>query len=252
MTQTSDKLTRWIIKLSGALHYMKQQAPYLNAEQRQKELDRYRKTLQVIYADAQNQQIDLLPYASLLAECEANLHIVENSQPLPANVPFEKVALFIDGSNLLSMQNLLRVKIDFARLLTFFKQNANVLRAFYYIATDTTDASTMRRLVWFKRNGYHVVTKPIKEYDDGTQKGNLDIEIAVDMLELADKVDKVILFSGDGDFASLLQAVGRRGTKTQVVAYWGRGEGPTAPELLEVADTFIELKEILPLIIKEA
>jgi uncharacterized LabA/DUF88 family protein len=76
------------------------------------------------------------------------------------------------------------------------------------------------------------------------------MEIAIDMLELADKVDRVVLFSGDGDFAPLLQAAGRKGARTQVVSYWGKGEGPTAPELIEAADIFTDLKDILPSVIK--
>ena len=248
MTQTSAKLTRWIIKLATDLLYLRHRAAYLDAAALKNEIRRYQQTIQVIYAEAQKLQIDLLPYATILAESEANLKIIESG--LHPIGPLEKIALFLDGANLNAItHDFLRVKIDYAKLLTFFSQNAVILRAFYYLAIEA-DASNFSFLVWLKRNGYQVITKPLKEFDDGHQKGNLDIEIAIDMLELADKVDRAVLFSGDGDFAPLLKAVGRKGARTQVVSYWGRGEGPTAPELIEVADTFTELKDILPYLVK--
>ena len=249
MTPTSHKLTQSIIKLGGDLRYLKHQAPYLEAEALLAEISRYRQTLEVIYEEAKKQQIDLLPYYSALADIEAHLNIIQSGLP-PAG-PVEKIALFIDGANLFAIaHDHLKVKIDYAKLLTYFSRNALILRAFYYIATETTDDANQPYLVWLRRNGFQVVTKPMKEFDDGGQKGNLDIEIAIDMLELADKVERVILFSGDGDFAPLLKAVGRKGIRTHVVSYWGRGEGPTAPELIEAADIFTDLKDVVDLITK--
>ena len=91
----------------------------------------------------------------------------------------------------------------------------------------------------------------IKTFTNGEKKGNLDIEIAIDMLELADKIDRAILFSGDGDFAPLLKKVGMKGVRTQVVSYGSRGEGPTASELLDSTDIFTDLQDIIHLIVKK-
>jgi uncharacterized LabA/DUF88 family protein len=249
MAQTSNKLTKWLIKLGADVRRLQHQAPYLAADMLAKEINRYQQTLQFIYAEANKQKIDLLPYYSPLAEIEANLKLIEAGHY--SIEPVEKIALFIDGANLYAVaHDQLRIKIDYARILTYFSHKAIILRAFYYIATDSVDGANLPYLVWLKRNGYQVVTKPMKEFDDGGQKGNLDIEIAIDMLELADKVDRVVLFSGDGDFAPLLRKVGTKGTRTQVVSYWGYGEGPTAPELLEAADIFTDLKDIVSFISK--
>lgn len=250
MTLTTHELTKQIIKLGGELRYLQHRAPYLENEALAKEINRYRQRLDIIYKKAEKQQIDLLPYHSALMEIEANLEIIEAGLPAPG--PVEKVALFIDGANLYAIaHDHLRIKLDYAKLLAYFSRNAILLRAFFYIATETAEDANQPYLVWLRRNGFQMVTKPMKAFEDGGQKGNLDIEIAIDMLELADKVERVVLFSGDGDFAPLLRAVGRKGAITQVVSYWGRGEGPTAPELIEAADIFTDLKDIADLISKD-
>jgi uncharacterized LabA/DUF88 family protein len=249
MTQPSQNLTKAVIELGADLRSLQYRAPYLEAKTLKSEVSLGQQKLQAIYREAESEQIDLLPYYQALAEIEANLKIIQAGHHL-VNFP-EKIALFIDGANLYAVaHDFLKVKIDFARLLTYFSQNAIILRAFYYVAYDPVEGDNIPYLVWLKRNGYHVVTKPVKEVGDGVKKGNLDIEIALDMLELADKVDRVVLFSGDGDFAPLLKRVGREGTKTQAISYWGNGEGPTAAELIETADVFTELKDILPFVIK--
>jgi uncharacterized LabA/DUF88 family protein len=251
MTVSPD-FTKKIIELGGEVRYLQQQAPSLNIADLDKKLQQYRQNLQALYDSAEQKKIDLTPYYDALAEIEANLKIAEAGfYPGPH---LEKIALFIDGANLAVLAyDYLNTKLDFAKLLTYFGRNCYVLRAFYYAATylGVDEArSNIGFLSWLGRNGYQVVTKPMREYADGKQKGNLDIEIAIDMLELADKVDRVVLFSGDGDFAPLLRKVGEKGAVTQVVSYWGDGRGPTAAELIEAADKFIELQELLPFISK--
>ncbi len=250
MTQLSQNLTKAVIKLGADLRSLQYRALYLDAETLKREVSSGQQKLRAIYGEAESQQIDLLPYYQALAEIEANLEVIQAGHHL-VNFP-EKIALFIDGANLYAVaHDFLRVKIDFARLLAYFGQNATILRAFYYVAYDPAEGDYLPPyLIWLKRNGYQVVTKPVKEVGAGVKKGNLDIEIALDMLELADKVDRVVLFSGDGDFAPLLKRVGRKGARTQVISYWGNGEGPTAAELIETADVFTELKDILPFVIK--
>ncbi len=244
--------TQKIIELGGNVRYLQHQAPALNIADLEKKLHHYRQTLQALYDSAAQQKIDLIPYYNALADIEANLKMTQAG--FYRGPQLEKVALFIDGANLAALAyDYLNTKLDFAKLLNYFGHNCYILRAFYYAATYPGDddlKSNIPFLSWLGRNGYQVVTKPLREYADGKQKGNLDIEIAVDMLELAAKVDRVVLFSGDGDFAPLLRKVGSKGVVTQVVSYWGDGRGPTAPELIEAADKFIELQEILPFISK--
>jgi uncharacterized LabA/DUF88 family protein len=166
----------------------------------------------------------------------------------------ERIALFIDGANLHSTARALGFDIDYRRLLTVFREKGRLVRACYYTAvTDEKEYSPLRPLVdWLAYNGYAMVTKPAKEFTDATGrrriKGNMDIELAIDVLEMADHLDHVILFSGDGDFRRLIEAVQRRGLRVSVVSTTRSSPPMVADELRRQADDFIELSELAPLI----
>ncbi|MBB4382956.1 uncharacterized LabA/DUF88 family protein [Bradyrhizobium sp. SBR1B] len=135
-----------------------------------------------------------------------------------------RIALFIDGPNLHATAKTLGFDIDFKRLLEEFQKRGMLLRASYYTAIiEDQEYSSIRPLVdWLDYNGYAVVTKTTKEFVDASGrrrvKGNMHIEIAVDMMEVAASIDEVILFSGDGDFRSLVETVQRRGVRVTVVS----------------------------------
>src|ERR1700728_3404590 len=135
-----------------------------------------------------------------------------------------KTALFIDGANLYATCKTLGFDIDYKRLLKEFQSRGTVVRAFYYTAIiEDQEYSSIRPLIdWLDYNGYTVVTKATKEFIDASArrkvKGNMDIELAVDAMELAEHVDQIVLFSGDGDFRSLVEAVQRRGVRVTVVS----------------------------------
>ncbi|MBA4783344.1 MAG: NYN domain-containing protein [Rhizobiales bacterium] len=162
----------------------------------------------------------------------------------------EKVALFIDGANLYATARSLDFEIDYRRLLKDFKQKSYLLRAYYYTAlADDQEYSSIRPLIdWLDYNGYKVVTKPTKEFTDAQGrrkvKGNMDIELAVDMLEAAEHADHLVLFSGDGDFRSLVAAVQRKGRKVSVVSTLAVQPPMISDELRRQADHFIELKTL--------
>ena len=124
-----------------------------------------------------------------------------------------KIALFIDGANLYATAKTLNFDIDYKRLLSEFQSRGTLLRAFYYTAIiEDQEYSSIRPLVdWLNYNGYTVVTKATKEFVDPAGrrkvKGNMDIELAVDAMELAEHIDQMVLFSGDGDFRPLVEAV---------------------------------------------
>src|SRR5262245_43386973 len=136
----------------------------------------------------------------------------------------EKIALFIDGANLYTTAKSLGLDIDYKRLLHEFQSGGHLLRAFYYTAVvDDQESVSIRPLIdWLEYNGYTVVTKAAKEFVDHSGrrkfKGNMDIELAVDAMEIASHIDRMVLFSGDGDFRSLVQAVQRRGVRVVVVS----------------------------------
>src|SRR6202050_4173428 len=135
----------------------------------------------------------------------------------------ERIALFIDGANLYAAARALQFDIDYKRLLELFGAKGRLIRAFYYTALlEDQDYSPIRPLVdWLDYNGYTMVTKPAKEFTDAMGrrrvKGNMDIELAIDMLGMAQYIDHAVLFSGDGDFRRLVEAVQRRGVGVSVV-----------------------------------
>jgi uncharacterized LabA/DUF88 family protein len=169
-----------------------------------------------------------------------------------------KIALFIDGANLYATAKTLGFDIDYRRLLKEFRGRDGVLlRAFYYTAViEDQEYTSIRPLIdWLDYNGYTVVTKAAKEFIDASGrrkvKGNMDIELAVDAMELAEHIDQMVLFSGDSDFRSLVEAVQRRGVRVTVVSTISSQPPMIADELRRQADVFTDLIELRPLIARE-
>jgi len=169
----------------------------------------------------------------------------------------ERFAIFIDGSNLYAAARSLGFDIDYKKLLEYFQVEGYLVRAFYYTALiDDQEYSPIRPLVdWLDYNGYTMVTKPTKEYTDSSGrrkiKGNMDIELAVDVMEMAETLDHIILFSGDGDFRRLVEAVQRKGRRVSVVSTVRSSPPMVADELRRQADRFIELAELMPRIARD-
>ena len=160
--------------------------------------------------------------------------------------PANKIALLIDGANLYATSRSLGFDIDFKRLLQEYESRGTLLRALYYTAIfEDQEYSAIRPLIdWLDYNGYTVVSKPAKEFDDGEGrrkvKRNMSIELVVDALELSNNIDHIVLFSGDGDFRSLVEAVQRRGVHVTVVSTLSM----IADELRRQADVFTDLVEL--------
>ncbi|NGZ04848.1 MAG: NYN domain-containing protein [Magnetococcales bacterium] len=165
--------------------------------------------------------------------------------------PNERTVIFIDGSNLYAAIRSLGFDFDYKKLLHHFQSHSRLMRAYYYTALgDDQDYSPIRPLVdWLAYNGYAVITKPIKEYTDPVNghkriKGNMDIEIAVGMLQMAPHYDHAVLFSGDGDFRSVVQAIQDQGKFVSVVSSLLTSPPMIADELRRQADEFIELNSL--------
>ncbi len=162
----------------------------------------------------------------------------------------DTIALFIDGSNLYAAARALGFDIDYKRLLDLFASKGRLIRAFYYTAlVEDQEYSPIRPLVdWLDYNGYTMVTKPTKEFTDANGrrkiKGNMDIELAIDVMEMAEHLDHVVLFSGDGDFRRLVEAVQRKGVRVTVVSTVRSHPPMAADELRRQADVFLELQDI--------
>ena len=161
--------------------------------------------------------------------------------------PTERIALFIDGANLYATAKALGFDIDYKRLLTLFRSKGQLVRALYYTAlAEDQEYSSIRPLIdWLDYNGYTMVTKPTKEFTDVTGrrkvKGNMDIELAVDAMQLAEHLDHIVLFSGDGDFRSLVEALQQKGRRVSVVSTLQTQPAMVADELRRQADVFVDL-----------
>lgn len=153
--------------------------------------------------------------------------------------PREKIALFIDGANLYAASKSLGFDIDYRKLLKAFQKRGYLLRAYYYTALiEDQEYSSIRPLIdWLDYNGYKVVTKPAKEFTDSLGrrkiKGNMDIELAIDAMEQSESVDHLVIFSGDGDFTTLVEALQRKGRKVSVVSTMS-----TQPPMITIGGDF--------------
>jgi uncharacterized LabA/DUF88 family protein len=162
----------------------------------------------------------------------------------------ERIALFIDGANLYATSRTLGFDIDYRRLLKEYQSKGYLVRAFYYTAMiEDQEYSSIRPLIdWLDYNGYSVVTKPAKEFTDAMGrrkiKGNMDIELAVDAMELAPFINQMVLFSGDGDFRSLVEAMQRKGVRVTVISTVSTQPPMIADDLRRQADQFLDLVDL--------
>jgi uncharacterized LabA/DUF88 family protein len=162
----------------------------------------------------------------------------------------ERLALFIDGSNLYAAAKTLGFDIDYKLLRQEFMRRGKLLRAFYYTALlENDEYSPIRPLVdWLNYNGFTMVTKPAKEFTDSMGrrkvKGNMDIELTVDAMELAPRVDHIVIFSGDGDFKPLVESLQRQGVRVSVVSTIRSQPPMISDDLRRQADNFIDLEDL--------
>jgi uncharacterized LabA/DUF88 family protein len=164
--------------------------------------------------------------------------------------PTERIALFIDGANLYATAKALGFDIDYKKLLTVFRTKGQLVRALYYTAlAEDQEYSSIRPLVdWLDYNGFTMVTKPTKEFTDSLGrrkiKGNMDIELTVDAMRLAEELHHVVLFTGDGDFRALIAALQMKGKRVSVVSTLQTQPSMVADELRRQADQFIDLADL--------
>lgn len=166
----------------------------------------------------------------------------------------ERIALFIDGANLYSAAKTINVEIDYRKLLEEFRKRGRLLRAYYYTAlVENDDYSPIRPLVdWLQYNGYNVITKAAREFTDreGRRrvKGDMDVEITVDMMNMSEHLDHIVLFSGDGDLRRVVEAVKNKGVRVSVVSTVKSQPPMISDEPRRTADTFIDLSDLAQLI----
>ncbi len=151
-----------------------------------------------------------------------------------------RVGIFVDVPNVIYAAERRNVNIDFGRVLDYFTRGRQLVRASAYapISDDPQAKLESQRFVHhFVGHPYRIITKPLKRFADGSMKANFDIELAIDILTMSDRLDVVVLMSGDGDFRRLVEMISSRGVRVEVVAF-----GETASsELKSAADLYIEI-----------
>lgn len=168
----------------------------------------------------------------------------------------DRFALFIDGRNLCAAAKSIGLTIDYKRLLEEFSRRGRMTRAFYYTAVDeSNDDPVMRALVdWLDYNGFSVVAKPAKAFIDRfghrRVRASTDIELVVDALAMAKHLDHAVLFSGDGNFRALVEALQRKGVRVSVVSTIKGQNAIAASELRRQADEFIDLTDLAPELVR--
>jgi uncharacterized LabA/DUF88 family protein len=160
----------------------------------------------------------------------------------------ERMALFIDGAYLYTATRELGFGVDYKRLFEVFAGRGRLVRAFHYsVVTENEEKPSIRPLVdWLAYNGYTTVTKPVKDFTYSFDRCEIGIELAVDVMAIADYVDHVIIFSGDGAFRRLAETVQRKGIRVSVVGTMRSSPSMMADELRRQADNFIDLHDLKP------
>lgn len=164
----------------------------------------------------------------------------------------EKTAFFIDGANLYKAARNLGFDIDYKSLLAKAQEACQLIRASYYTAIQEDrdqDYSPLRPLVdWLDYNGYTMVTKITREFSDAQgrkrYKGSTDVELVVDMMLMADRLDHLVLFSGNGDFRRVIEAIQAKGVRVSVVSTVKSSPPMASDELRRQADSFIDLADL--------
>jgi len=177
-----------------------------------------------------------------LSAIENRLATIERTSEGASERP--RVGIFVDVPNVMYAAERMRTAIDFGRLLEFLSRERELVRASAYAPISDDPAArleTQRFVQPFVGLGYRIVTKPLKRYADGSMKANFDVELAMDVLTMSDRLDVVSLVSGDGDFRRLVELVASKGVRVEVVAF---GQS-TAAELRAVADEYVDISEHL-------
>ena len=162
----------------------------------------------------------------------------------------ERLAIFIDGANFYSAVKALGFELDYKLLRSEFMRRGKLVRASYYtMLLENDDYSPIRPLVdWLDYNGFNIVTKPAKEFTDQNGrrriKGSMDVDLAVDAMAMADHVDHIVLFTGDGNFAPLVEGLQSKGVRVSICSTLRTQPQMVSDELRRAADNFIELGEL--------
>ena len=152
----------------------------------------------------------------------------------------DRIAIFIDGSNLFYAASHLNIEVDYRRLLSTLVRGRRLLRAYFYTGVDPQNEKQRGFLLWLNRHGHRVVSKELTHMPDGSRKANMHVEMAVDMMRIADHCTALTLLGGDGNLAYALQVLSQRGVSIEVVSL----QSMTSDSLIDLADSYTDLADL--------
>ncbi|MEL6813323.1 MAG: NYN domain-containing protein [Cyanobacteria bacterium J06598_3] len=158
----------------------------------------------------------------------------------PGQHSSDRIAIFIDGSNLFYAASHLNIEVDYRRLLTTLVRGRRLLRAYFYTGVDPQNEKQRGFLLWLNRHGHRVVSKELAHMPDGSRKANMHVEMAVDMMRIAEYCSTLTLLGGDGNLAYALQVLSQRGTSIEVVSL----QSMTSDSLIDLADSYTDLADL--------
>ncbi len=158
----------------------------------------------------------------------------------PVGQSGDRIAIFIDGSNLFYAASHLNIEVDYRRLLTTLVGDRRLLRAYFYTGVDPQNEKQRGFLLWLNRHGHRVVSKELTNMPDGSRKANMHVEMAVDMMRIAEHCPTITLLGGDGNLAYALEALSQRGISLEVVSL----QSMTSDSLIDLADSYVDLADL--------
>ena len=156
------------------------------------------------------------------------------------NQSSDRIAIFIDGSNLFYAASHLNIEVDYRRLLSSLVRGRRLLRAYFYTGVDPQNEKQRGFLLWLNRHGHRVVSKELTHLPDGSRKANMHVEMAVDMMRISEYCPNITLLGGDGNLAYALQVLSQRGTFIEVVSL----QSMTSDSLIDLADSYTDLADL--------
>ena len=154
-----------------------------------------------------------------------------------------RVAVLIDGNNIFHSARQISREVDYSLLREFLVGNDELVRTFFYTGVEEGADRQRGFLHWMRRNGFRVISKAVKLEKDGTRRAHLETEITTDLVSIANYVDRIVLVSGNEDFAYPIQAISQLGVRVEVAGF----RDAMANKLLDSADLWIELKDDMPI-----
>lgn len=158
----------------------------------------------------------------------------------PVTQSGDRIAIFIDGSNLFYAASHLSIEVDYRRLLTTLVGDRRLLRAYFYTGVDPQNDKQRGFLLWLNRHGHRVVSKELTHMPDGSRKANMHVEMAVDMLRIAEHCPTITLLGGDGNLSYALEALSQRGVSIEVVSL----QSMTSDSLIDLSDSYVDLADL--------